>query len=119
MKQNSIEELTEDIRKFEKERDWKQFHNPKDLAEAITIEASELLELFLWKKPEESYSKQDEHHMQNVKEEIADIFNYTLLFADSLGLDLVKLSKEKMKKNALKYPVVKAKGNAKKYTQLK
>ena len=106
-----IEQLTAQIRKFTEDRDWDQFHNPKDLAIALSIEASELLECFLWKKPEDA-------SIDKIKEELADVLTYSLMMADKLGLDVASIIREKQAKNAEKYPVDKAKGSAKKYTEL-
>ena len=106
-----LKKLTEDVLAFTQERDWDQFHNPKDLAIALSIEASELLEAFLWKAPE------DAQHAK-VKEELADVVNYALLLSDKCGIDLFEAVREKLKKNAEKYPVEKAKGVAKKYNEL-
>ncbi|RXK87048.1 nucleotide pyrophosphohydrolase [Filimonas effusa] len=103
--------LIERIRQFNLEREWSQFHNPKDLALAIGIEAGELNELFLWKKA-------DEADKEKVKEELADIFTYALLLADKYGFDIEEIVNSKIDKNALKYPVEKAKGSAKKYNEL-
>lgn len=105
-----IEELQQQIIQFTKERDWDQFHNPKDLAIALSIEASELLECFLWKKPEEA-------KIEKINEELADVINYSLLLADKLNIDVRKIVLDKIAKNAEKYPVEKAKGNAKKYNE--
>lgn len=105
-----IEELSQLIRQFSEERDWDQFHNPKDLAIALSIEANELLECYLWKKPEDAI-------LDKVGEELADVLNYSLLLAEKLGLDAKQIVLEKLKKNAAKYPVEKSKGNAKKYTE--
>jgi NTP pyrophosphatase (non-canonical NTP hydrolase) len=109
MKEN--EEIIEALLKFRNERDWEQFHNPKDLAIAINVEAGELLELFLWKSP-------DEANKEKVKEELADIFAYAFLLADKYQLDIKEIVIEKIKKNGDKYPVDKSKGNAKKYNEL-
>lgn len=109
MKEN--EEIIEALLKFRNERDWEQFHNPKDLALAINVEAGELLELFLWKSPDEAYK-------EKVKEELADIFAYAFLLADKYKLDIKDIVLEKIKKNGEKYPVDKSKGNAKKYNEL-
>lgn len=103
--------LQELLIKFRDERDWAQFHNAKDLALALSIEAAELNELFLWKKPEDA-------NIEKVKEELADVFGYVLLLADKYNLDLNEIMINKIKKNAEKYPVDKAKGNAKKYNEL-
>ena len=99
------------LRQFRDDRDWKQFHNPKDLSLALSIEASELLELFLWKSPEQA-------NVEKVKEELADVVAYALFLADSYDLDLEKIVLDKIAKNEQKYPVSKAKGTAKKYTEL-
>tara|TARA_B110000046_G_scaffold18544_1_gene17730 strand:- start:3734 stop:4063 length:330 start_codon:yes stop_codon:yes gene_type:complete len=108
---NDIQELTEALIKFRNERDWEQFHNPKDLALAINIESSELLEEFLWKKHEEA-------KIEKVKEELADVFAYAFLLADKYGFDVKQIVLDKIKENGKKYPVEKAKGTAKKYNQL-
>lgn len=108
---NDIQQLTEILRKFRDERDWAQFHNAKDLAMALNIEAAELLEVFLWKAPEQA-------DIDSVKEELADVIAFALLLADKYDLDVKQIVLEKMEKNALKYPVEKSKGSAKKYTEL-
>ena len=108
---DDINELTKEIVQFTQERDWDQFHNPKDLAIALSIEASELLEIFLWKKPEDA-------KLEKVKEELADVLNYALLLADKYDLDVAAIVREKMARNAIKYPVEKAKGVATKYDEL-
>lgn len=106
-----IEELQQRIVQFTEERDWDQFHNPKDLAIALSVEAGELLECFLWKKPEEA-------KIEKVKEELADVFNYAILIASKYNLDIKQIVLDKLARNAEKYPVEKAKGNAKKYNEL-
>lgn len=103
--------LTQEIREFTEARDWDQFHNPKDLAVALSIEASELLEAFLWKSSENA-------KVEKVKEELADVFNYAFLIADKYGFDVPTIVREKMARNAQKYPVEKAKGVATKYNEL-
>ena len=108
---SEIKRITEALIKFRNDRDWEQFHNPKDLALAISIESAELLELFLWKKAEEANS-------DKVKEELADIFSFAFLLAEKYGYDVSEIILEKIKKNDLKYPIEKAKGTAKKYTDL-
>ena len=105
------EEIMQALLKFRNERDWEQFHNSKDLALAISIEAAELLELFLWKKAEEV-------NADKVKEELADILSFTFLLAEKYGFDIKDIVLEKVKKNNDKYPVEKAKGTAKKYNEL-
>ena len=96
---------------FRDKREWEQFHNSKDLALAISIEASELLELFLWKKAEEV----DE---EKLKDELADVLSFSLLLAEKHDLDIIKILEDKIEKNSKKYPVSKSKGTAKKYTDL-
>ncbi len=108
---NDIESIISELIKFRNERDWEQFHNPKDLALAINVEAGELLELFLWKTA-------DEANVQKVKEELADVFAFAFLMAEKYEFDVKEIVLEKLKQNAEKYPVDKAKGNAKKYTEL-
>lgn len=108
---SDIEELRRAIVKFTQERDWDQFHNGKDLALALSIEASELNEAFLWKKAEDV-------NVEKVKEELADIFNYAVLMADKYDLDIKQIVLDKIRRNAEKYPVDKAYGSAKKYNEL-
>ena len=108
---SQINEIISKIVKFCDERDWKKFHNPKDLAIALNIEASELLELFLWKK-------ENEANKDRFKEELADVLIYALLLADKFDLDVEKIIEDKINHNSQKYPVDKAKGNAKKYNEL-
>ncbi len=99
------------LRQFRDDRDWQQFHNPKDLAVALSIEAGELLEAFLWKAPEAA-------DPQKVKEELADVLAYALLLSDAYGFDAQQIVLDKIKRNEEKYPVDKARGSAKKYTEL-
>lgn len=100
---------------FSEERDWRQFHNPKDLALSLSLEASELLELFQWLGSEEAVKK----NRDKMREELADILVYAIDFAEALGFeDLNSLIMDKMKKNAEKYPLEKAKGSNKKYNEL-
>lgn len=108
---SDIEELIKANRDFSDERDWDQFHNGKDLSIALSIEANELMEAFLWKSAEEV-------NVEKVKEELADVFSYAFLLADKCRLDVKEIVLDKLKKNALKYPVEKARGNAKKYNEL-
>lgn len=105
------EEIIQALLKFRNERDWEQFHNAKDLALAINVEAGELLELFLWKNAEEA-------NVKKIKEELADVFAYAFLLADKYNLDVKTIVLDKIKQNGEKYPVEKAKGNAKKYNEL-
>ena len=104
-------EIKDRIKKFTEERDWAQFHNVKDLALALSIEASELNECFLWKSA-------DQGNVDKIKDELADILIYALLFADKYDFNLNEIISQKLDKNEKKYPVDKAKGNAKKYTDL-
>ena len=108
---SQIEKITSKIIKFRDERNWEQFHNGKDLALALSIEAAELNQLFLWKKAEEV-------NVEKVKEELADVLNYSFLLAHKYELDVEKIILDKIEKNASKYPIEKAKGNAKKYNEL-
>lgn len=108
---NDIDLITQTLLEFRDERDWAQFHNPKDLALALNIEASELLEAYLWKSSEQA-------DIDKVKEELADVFAFAFLLAEKYDLDVKRIVLEKIEKNALKYPVAKAKGVAKKYTDL-
>lgn len=108
---NDIDEITGALVRFRDERDWAQFHNPKDLAAALSIEAGELLECFLWKTHGEA-------DLPKVKEELADVLAYALLLAEHYKLDVKQIVLDKIARNEQKYPVVKAKGSAKKYTEL-
>lgn len=108
---NDIQSLIDELVKFRNERDWDQFHNPKDLALAINVEAGELLELYLWKDAADA-------NVEKVKEELADILAFSLLLANKYGLDVKEIVLDKIKKNGEKYPVDKAKGTAKKYNEL-
>lgn len=108
---NDIQEIIDVLVKFRNERDWEQFHNAKDLALAINIEAGELLELFLWKNA-------DDANQDKVKEELADILAFSFLLANKYGFDVKQIVLDKIKKNGEKYPVDKAKGTAKKYDEL-
>lgn len=112
-----MDELIERLIEFRKERDWEQFHDPKNLAEAISIEAGELLELFLWKTTEQS-SELSEKEIARLKEEVADILIYLVYLADAFDIDLFAAAFEKITKNELKYPVEKSRGTAKKYSEL-
>ena len=112
----SLEELQAMIRQFVDDRDWNQFHNPKDLAISLSLEAAEVMEHFQWKSPEEMA----EHILKSkseVGDELADVFYWVLLLANKLDIDLVDSFKKKMDKNHAKYPISKAKGNHKKYTE--
>ena len=104
----------EKINKFRDDRDWRQFHNEKDLAISISFEAAELLELFQWKSPEEVR----ESSIERIKEELADVLIYSHMLASNLNLDIDETIEEKLEKNNQKYPVDKSRGNKEKYTEL-
>lgn len=108
---SDIDVILNELRKFNKERDWDQFHNGKDLAIGLSVEASELLEAFLWKAPEDV-------SVDKIKEELADVLNYAFQMADRYDLDIKQIMLDKIKRNAEKYPVEKARGSAKKYNEL-
>lgn len=108
---NDINKIMEALLHFRDLRDWEQFHNPKDLALAINVEAGELLELFLWKNSEEA-------NRDKVKEELADILAYCFLLANKYNFDIEEILLKKIEANDRKYPVEKAKGTAKKYDEL-
>jgi len=110
MRQETINEIL----KFRDDRNWKQFHNPKDLALSICLEAAELLEVFQWSGSDVS----SEGKMEKIREELADVFTYSVLMADACGLNIDDIICEKVKKNSEKYPVDKAINSAKKYTEL-
>ena len=111
---SEIKEIIEALVQFRDERDWEQFHDSKNLATAISIEAAELNELFLWKTIKES----EEVNPEKLKDELADILAYTLLLANKHGFDIKQIVLDKIRKNGEKYPVEKAKSNAKKYNEL-
>ena len=106
-------ELINKIIKFRDDRDWKQFHNPKDLAISLSLEASELLELFQWKTSDEAESGS----LPKMKEELADIIICSILFADVIGADIEKIVSDKLEQNNKKYPIDKAFGKKEKYTE--
>ena len=107
-------ETVNKVLKFRDDRDWKQFHDPKDLAISISLEASELLEIFQWSR-DDVYCLDK---IDKIKEELADVINYCILMADACNLDLDKIITDKIKLNAAKYPVDKAKGASTKYNEL-
>ena len=106
---NSLEKLMDRIDKFNKDRDWNQFHSPVNLAKSISIEANELLECYQWN---------DNANIENVKEELADVMNYCLQMCQILNLDPIEIMNKKMDKTEKKYPVDKAKGVSTKYNRL-
>ncbi|MGG4559109.1 nucleotide pyrophosphohydrolase [Bacillus toyonensis] len=111
---NEIKELTNKVIQFRDDRNWKQFHNPKDLALSISLESSELLENFQWKSNEEALNE----NMDNIKDELADVLIYSMLLANDLEFDIEEIVKNKIEKNKSKYPVGKAYGVKTKYTDL-
>ena len=109
------QETIDKVIKFRDDRNWKQFHNPKDLAISISLEAAELLEVFQWSADDVVC----ENKKDKIREELADVVNYCILMADACGLDLDEIVQAKIKRNNEKYPVEKAYGNKEKYTELK
>ena len=116
IQKDSLDLLREDLRRFAAERDWDQFHTPSNLAAALSVEAAELQEHFLWASPGEQSdfisAKRDK-----LEEEIGDVLLYLIRLADKAGIDLVEAAKTKLAVNAKKYPVDKARGNHRKYTE--
>jgi NTP pyrophosphatase (non-canonical NTP hydrolase) len=108
----SIDDVKASVRKFVEERDWQQYHSPRNLAGSISIEAAELLELFQWGE------ELDAGKRKRLEEELADVIIYCLSMANSMDLDVSEIIAEKLRLNAEKYPVAKARGNAKKYSEM-
>jgi len=115
---NEINQITEKIKKFRDDRDWMQFHNHKDMALSLVLEATEVLEHFQWKTSEQVV-EHGKVSKEELAEELADVAMYLFELADNLGVDLSDAISKKIEKNAKKYPVAKAMGSAKKYTELK
>jgi NTP pyrophosphatase (non-canonical NTP hydrolase) len=111
---SDFKELLTLLEKFRDDRDWGQFHDSKNLALALSIEAAELNELFLWKKETES----EEVDQQRLREELADVFAYAIMLAGRHGLDVSEIVKDKIKQNTKKYPVEQSKGKSNKYKDL-
>lgn len=109
-----MDDLIKEINEFRDERDWRQFHNAKDLALSVSLEASELLENFQWKTSEEAIADD----LENIKDEIADVMIYSLMLADDLGLSVEDIIRDKIKKNGQNYPTEKSKGRKDKYNDL-
>lgn len=109
-----LDDLKEEIIKFRDQRNWKQFHNPKDLSISISIEASELLENFQWKSSEEAVALK----VKDIQEELADVLIYSILLADAMDFDINEIIRKKLEKNNMKYPAEKAFGKKEKYTEL-
>lgn len=112
---SDIDRLTKKLMAFRDERDWQQFHDSKNLALALSIEAAELNELFLWKSSEEDILAVDKNRLS---EELADVFAYSLLLAEKNGLNFAEILEKKISQNAKKYPVAKSKGTSTKYNEL-
>lgn len=114
---NELQVLTQSLREFAKDRDWEQFHSPKNLAAALTVEVAELLEHFQWVTEEQSRNLSFEKKDQ-VALEAADVFLYLLQICDKLGIDLLEAARLKLIANGEKYPVERARGSSKKYTEI-
>jgi dCTP diphosphatase len=114
---SEIKKMIKKIKKFRDERDWKQFHDHKNLAISIVLEASELLEHFQWKSKEE-VEKYVKDNKEEIQDEIADVAMYLFELADNMGVDLIRAMNKKLIKNAKKYPIEKAKGKHTKYNKL-
>ena len=115
--ENDIKNLTDQIIKFRDARDWRQFHNPKDLAVSLVLEATEVMEHFQWKNAEEM-QRHIADHRDEIGEELADVLYWVLLMSHDLNIDIADALENKNKKNAAKYPVEKAKGKHTKYNKL-
>ena len=117
--ETNIQEIKEKIKEFVKERDWEQFHHPKEVAISLSLEAAEVLELFQWKDKQDLEDiKNDKELMTKLKEELADVFMYAIDIANCTGIDITEAIIDKLKKNREKYPIEKSKGNHTKYTEL-
>ncbi len=114
---HDLEQIRDSLRKFAEERDWDQFHSPRNLATALIVEAAELLEHFQWDIGSDS-TRPSGKKLDEIQEELADIFIYLVRLADRLEVDLLHAAKRKIDKNASKYPVAKARGSSRKYTDL-
>ena len=114
---HTLDELKKHVEDFIEERDWSQFHNPKDLSQALSIEAAELMELFLWVSQEDSH-KVVEENREALSDEMADVFAFLLALSKATGIDLGDALLNKLEKNKVKYPVDKSKGKSTKYTNL-
>ncbi|MDB9896812.1 nucleotide pyrophosphohydrolase [Gammaproteobacteria bacterium] len=114
----NLDVIKEKLKQFSKERDWEQYHSPKNLAMALSVEVAELVEIFQWSNDGGIKEVENEQTRKEIEEEIADIFNYLIKFVDLMDIDLEKISLEKIQKNDEKYPVEKSKGNSEKYNKL-
>lgn len=115
---SQLEQMTSKLVGFRDERDWRQFHTPKNLALSLCIEAAELMECFQWKTDEEVKEYINSEERIQLQEEIADVASYLLLLCNETGIDLYDALRDKIEKNGRKYPVELSKGNSKKYTEL-
>lgn len=114
---DDLRDLRDALRRFAAERDWDQFHSPKNLAAALSVEAAELLERFQWLTEDESRTL-DPDRLAAVREEMADVMLYLIRLADKVDVDLIAAAREKIARNAAKYPVERARGSSRKYTEL-
>jgi len=117
MPYTEIRYIAMELRKLVKDREWERYHTPANLAKAISIEASELLESFLWANDDLNWKNCPAPLFESLSDEVADVFIYTLQFCDRMGIDLIASTKAKIAKNIEKYPVEKCKGNCQKYTE--
>jgi NTP pyrophosphatase (non-canonical NTP hydrolase) len=117
MNPHGLTQLRDALRKFADERDWDQYHSPKNLASALSVEAAELLERFQWLTEDQSRTLPPEE-LEKVRHEMADVLNYLVRLADKLDVNLLEAAREKIQLNAQKYPVDKSRGSAKKYSEL-
>jgi len=114
---HGLTQLRDALRQFAAARDWDQFHSPKNLAAALSVEAAELLEIFQWLTEEESRNLPPAE-LAKVRDEMADVLNYLVRLADKLDVNLLEAARDKVKRNAEKYPVEKSRGHARKYSEL-
>ena len=112
-----LEKIKKTLRKFTEERDWEQFHNPKYLTMALSVELSELLEIFQWSKNGGLDEIQDKKTKKEIEREIADVFNYIIRLSDILDIDIEKVAHRKIDENEIKYPIEKFKGSSRKYNK--
>jgi NTP pyrophosphatase (non-canonical NTP hydrolase) len=116
MSLSELESLSRQLAEFARERDWEQFHSPKNLAMALTVEAAELLEIFQWQSEQQS-READRATRERAGEELADILLYSLLLCDKLDIDLAQAAQAKLQRNAEKYPADRVRGSARKYNE--
>jgi len=111
-----MKELLEQIKRFNKERDWEQYHSPKNLVLALMVEVAEVAEKFQWLTEQESQELSSEK-LKEITEELGDVLIYLVNLADKLNIDLVKAARDKLAKNAKKYPADQVRGSSRKYTE--